>query len=64
MFSGVTEYFAGIGRAMRVRSGQSHAQAERLRAYGELRRVDQAVPTLPALWRWRGPALWMHASIP
>ena len=48
MFSGITEYFAGIGRAMRVRSGQGHAQAERLRAYGELRRVDQAVPAARA----------------
>lgn len=33
---------------MKVRAGQGRAQAERLRAYGELRRIEQAVPSARA----------------
>ena len=48
MFKGISQYFAGIGRAMRVRSGKGEAHAERLKAYGELSRVDQAIPAARA----------------
>jgi hypothetical protein len=48
MFKGIAQYFAGVGRAMRVRSGRGAAHAERLTAYGELSRVDQAIPALRA----------------
>jgi superfamily II DNA or RNA helicase len=46
MFKSIAHYFAGVGRAMRVRSGRGPAHAERLTAYGELSRVDQAIPAL------------------
>ena len=44
MFKAISQYFAGVGRAMRVRSGRGTAHAERLTAYGELSRVEQAIP--------------------
>jgi len=46
MFKGIAQYFAGVGRAMGVRAGRGAAHAERLMAYGELSRVDQAIPAL------------------
>jgi len=48
MFKGIADYFAGVGLAMKVRSGQGRAQAERLKAYGELRRVEQVLPAARA----------------
>ena len=42
MFKGIAKYFAGVGRAMRVRSGKGEAHAERLKAYGELTRLEPA----------------------
>ena len=48
MFKGISQYFAGVGRAMRVRSGKGEAHAERLKAYGEMSRVDQAIPAARA----------------
>ncbi len=48
MFKGISQYFAGIGRAMRVRSGQGEAHAERLKAYGELNRLEQSIPAARA----------------
>jgi hypothetical protein len=48
MFKGISDYFAGVGRAMRVRSGRGAVHAERLTAYGELSRVDQAIPAARA----------------
>ncbi|MEY4445828.1 MAG: hypothetical protein RL444_941 [Verrucomicrobiota bacterium] len=48
MFKGISQYFAGIGRAMKVRSGQGEAYAERLKAYGELNRLEQSIPAARA----------------
>ena len=48
MFKGISQYFAGIGLAMRVRAGKGEAYAERLKAYGELSRVDQVNPAAQA----------------
>jgi superfamily II DNA or RNA helicase len=48
MFKGISQYFAGIGRAMKVRSGQGEAYAERLKAYGELNRLEQSIPVARA----------------
>ena len=48
MFKGIADYFAGVGLAMKVRSGQGRAQSERLRAYGELRRIEQVLPAARA----------------
>jgi superfamily II DNA or RNA helicase len=48
MFKAISQYFAGVGRAMRVRSGRGTAHAERLTAYGELSRVEQAIPAARA----------------
>jgi superfamily II DNA or RNA helicase len=48
MFKGIADYFAGVGLAMKVRSGQGRAQGERLRAYGELRRIEQVLPSARA----------------
>jgi seryl-tRNA(Sec) selenium transferase len=48
MFKAISQYFAGVGRAMRVRSGRVTAHAERLKAYAELSRVEQAIPAARA----------------
>jgi hypothetical protein len=48
MFKGISQYFAGVGRAMRVRSGQGEAYGERLKAYGELNRLEQSIPAARA----------------
>jgi superfamily II DNA or RNA helicase len=48
MFKAISQYFAGVGRAMRVRSGRGAVHAERLIAYGELSRVEQAIPAARA----------------
>ncbi len=48
MLKGIAQYFAGVGRAMRVRSGKGEAHAERLKAYGELNRLEQAIPAARA----------------
>ena len=48
MFKGVAQYFAGVGRAMRFRSGRGAVHAERLTAYGELSRLEQSVPAARA----------------
>jgi len=48
MLKSIAEYLAGVGLAMKVRSGQGRAQAERLRAYGELRRIEQVLPAARA----------------
>ncbi len=48
MFKGVAQYFAGVGRAKRVRSGKGEAHAERLKAYGELNRLEQSIPAARA----------------
>ena len=48
MFKAISQYFAGVGRAIRVRSGRGRAHAERLTAYGELSRVEQAIPAARA----------------
>jgi hypothetical protein len=43
MFKAISQYFAGVGRAMRVRAGRGAVHAERLTAYGELSRLEQAI---------------------
>ncbi len=48
MFKGIAQYFSGVGRAMRVRSGRGEAHAERLKAYGELTRLEQSIPAARA----------------
>ena len=48
MFKGIADYLAGVGLAMKVRAGQGRAQAERLKAYGELRRIEQVLPAAQA----------------
>ncbi len=48
MFKAISQYFAGVGRAMRVRSGRGAVHAERLTAYGELSRLEQSIPAARA----------------
>jgi hypothetical protein len=48
VFKGIADYLAGVGLAMKVRAGQGRAQAERLKAYGELRRIEQVLPAAQA----------------
>ncbi len=48
MFNRFAQYVAGIGRALRVRSGQGEVHAERLKASAELGRLEQAVPAARA----------------
>ena len=48
MFKGIADYLAGVGLAIKVRAGQGRAQAERLKAYGELRRIEQVLPAARA----------------
>jgi hypothetical protein len=48
MFKGIAQYFAGVGRAMRVRAGRGAVHAERLTAYGELSRLEQSIPAARA----------------
>jgi hypothetical protein len=48
MFKGIAQYFAGVGRAMGVRAGRGAVHAERLTAYGELSRLEQAIPAARA----------------
>ena len=48
MFKGIADYLAGVGLAIKVRAGQGRAQAERLKAYGELRRIEQVLPVARA----------------
>jgi hypothetical protein len=48
MFKAISQYFVGVGRAMRVRAGRGGVHAERLTAYGELSRLEQAIPAARA----------------
>ena len=48
MFTGIAQYFAGVGLAMQVKSGRGRARTERLAAYGEMGRLTQAIPTARA----------------
>jgi hypothetical protein len=48
MFKAISQYFVGVGRAMRVRAGRGGVYAERLTAYGELSRLEQAIPAARA----------------